>query len=63
MQNTNFKVALENAVANPTEKQSKKLNVQLLKIIRVFSSTIPFSSFERATFSCTSVAKLEDRSI
>ena len=48
MQNPNFKVALENAVANPNEKQSKKLNAQLLKIIGVFGSTIPFSPFERA---------------
>ena len=46
MQNPNFKVALENSVANPNEKQIKKLNAQLLKIIGVFSSTITFSLFE-----------------
>ena len=46
MQNPNFKVALKNAVANTNEKQSKKLNLQLLKIIRIFGCTFPFSTFE-----------------
>ena len=45
MQNPNFKVSLESAVVNPNDKQSKKLNSQLMKIIGVFGSTIPFSSF------------------